>query len=156
MRRAVIATIAIATLLTFTLVRPAFSPAAVWSSGGTQTGIAACYSRRLAGHRTSSGKRYNPNALTAAHTTIPNGTRVQVTNIKNGRSVVVLVNDLLPAHAGGGIIMDVSHRACTELRFGRGGEARVSKSSARTPRPNRDRFSRGAPSVSQLLRSAKL
>jgi hypothetical protein len=58
-----------------------------------ETGIAACYSRHLVGHRTTSGKRYNPNLLTAAHSTIPEGTHVKVTNLDNGKSVVVLVND---------------------------------------------------------------
>jgi peptidoglycan lytic transglycosylase len=91
----------------------------------TQTGIAACYNRRLIGHRTFSGKRYDPNALTASHATISMGTRVKLTNLKNGRTVVVLVNDRMSAHTGGGIIMDISRRACRELKFNRGGEARV-------------------------------
>jgi rare lipoprotein A (peptidoglycan hydrolase) len=67
------------------------------SSGSTEAGIPACYSRRLVGHRTSRGQRYNPNLLTAAHATIPIGTRVKVTNTENGRTVIVLVNDRLSA-----------------------------------------------------------
>jgi rare lipoprotein A len=88
-----------------------------------ETGVAACYSRRLAGHRTTSGQRYDPNALTAAHGTIPAGTHVKVTNLQNGKSVVVVVNDHMSAH--GKIIMDISQRACKELQFGPGGEAKV-------------------------------
>jgi rare lipoprotein A len=88
--------------------------------------VAACYSRRLVGHRTSSGQKYNPNTLTAAHATIPVSTHVKVTNVENGKSVVVVINDDLSAsHAGGGIIIDISHHACKELGFGRGGEPKV-------------------------------
>jgi rare lipoprotein A len=125
MRRAVIAAIAIATLLAFAALPSTFVTASELSSGSTQTGMAACYARRLRGHRTASGKRYNPNALTAAHATLPLGTHVKVTNIENGKSIVLLVNDHMSAHAGGGIIMDISRRACRGLEFGRGGEARV-------------------------------
>lgn len=91
--------------------------------GGTQTGIAACYSQRLAGHRTTSGQKYDPKALTAAHHKIPIGTQVKVTNIENGQSVVVTVNDHLTASRG--IIMDISKQACTDLKFPHGGKAKV-------------------------------
>ena len=91
--------------------------AAESANGGPQTGMAACYSRRLVGHRTTSGQRYDPNALTAAHGTIPAGTHVKVTNLENGKSVVVVVNDHMSAH--GKIIMDISQRACKELQLGR-------------------------------------
>jgi peptidoglycan lytic transglycosylase len=125
MTRTVIATIAIAILLTFAALPAALASASGLSSEDTQTGMAACYARRLTGRRTASGKRYNPDTLTASHATMPVGTHVKVTNIENGKSVVLLVNDHMSAHAGGGIIMDISHRACTKLKFGRGGEARV-------------------------------
>jgi rare lipoprotein A len=91
-------------------------------NNGAQTGAAACYNRRLRGHRTSSGQRYNPKALTAAHATIPVGTHVKITNMQNGKSVVVLINDHL---SSGRIIMDLSQRACKELHFPKGGEAQV-------------------------------
>lgn len=104
---------------------PSFAAAAQSSRGLTQTGLAACYNHRLVGHRTLSGKRYDPNALTASHATIPVGTRVKLTNLHNGRTIVLLVNDRMSAHTGGGIIMDISTRACRELKFDRGGEARV-------------------------------
>jgi len=124
MRRAIIAVIAIATL-SLPTHSPSFAAASQSSRAITQTGIAACYQRRLVGHRTFCAKRYDPNALTASHATIPVGTRVKLTNLQNGRTVVVLVNDRMSAHAGGGIIIDISRRACRELKFGRGGEAKV-------------------------------
>ena len=88
-----------------------------------QNGVAACYSRRLVGHRTTSGQRYDPNALTAAHATIPMGAHVRVTNLENGKSIVVKVNDRMSAHEK--IIMDISERACKELQVGSNGQARV-------------------------------
>ena len=123
MKRSLAAITAIAMLLAL-INRSSLASASELSSGGTETGIAACYSRRLAGHRTASGRRYNPHALTAAHPTIPLGTRVKLTNLGNGRSTVVTVNDRLSAHAGN-IMIDVSKRACRKLDFPRGGEAKV-------------------------------
>ena len=123
MRRAVAAAVTLAAL--FMIGTLAFGAPSELSGGGVETGIAACYSRRLRGHRTSSGKRYNPNALTAAHPTIPIGTQVRVTNVENGLSSVVTVNDRLSKHVGGGIIIDISQRACRELKFPRTGEAKV-------------------------------
>ena len=76
---------------------PAFAEAAAPSAltgavGETQSGMAAVYSRRLSGHRTASGQRYDPNALTASHQTLPFGTKVKVTNVKNGKSAVLRIN----------------------------------------------------------------
>ena len=123
MKKAIITLTAIATLLILADCH-SFALAHELSNGGTESGIAACYSRQLAGHRTSSGKRYNPNALTAAHPTIPLGTKVKLTNLENGRSTVVTVDDRLSAHAGD-IIIDISRRACKDLEFPQGGEAKV-------------------------------
>jgi len=125
MKRGLAVLVATAVLLTLAKFSPSFGAAHELTSAGTETGIAACYSKRLKGHRTSSGQRYNPNALTAAHAKIPMGTQVKVTNIENGRSVVVTVNDHMSAHAGGGIIMDISQRACKELGFPKTGESKV-------------------------------
>jgi rare lipoprotein A len=122
MKRVLAAAIATALLLTFAKLSPSFGAAPEASSAGAQTGIAACYNRRLSGHRNTSGQRYNPNALTSGHSTIPIGTKVKVTNIENGRSVVLTVNDHMSAHH---IIMDISKRACHELKFPRSGEAKV-------------------------------
>jgi len=105
------------------------------SSGTAQTGMGACYSRRLVGHRTTSGERYDPNALTAAHHKLPVETEVKVTNVGNGESVVVKVNDHLGARRG--TIIDLSKQACSDLKFPRGGKARVKVEavSKATPQP---------------------
>ena len=63
-----------------------------------QSGIASVYA--YAGERTASGERAKPSGLTAAHRTLPFGTRVRVTNNSNGRSVVVRINDRGPFVAG--------------------------------------------------------
>jgi rare lipoprotein A len=117
MKRALIIKIAIAALSSFAILTPPLAAAQESPGPNKAMGAAACYSRRLIGHKTSSGQRYNPNALTAAHATIPLGTRVKVTNVENGEVVIVLVNDRLSVHAGGGIIIDISQRACKELNL---------------------------------------
>jgi rare lipoprotein A len=87
--------------------------------GETQTGLAAYYSGRLNGRRTASGERYNQEAMTTAHQTLPFGTRVKVTNTKNNKSVVLRVNDRGPTQQGR--IVDVSKKAARSLGFVRQG-----------------------------------
>ena len=82
-------------------------------AGSTETGLAAVYSNRLHGRKTASGERYDRNALTAAHKTLPYGTRVKVTNNKNHKSVVLRINDRGPTQAGR--ILDISPRAAKAL-----------------------------------------
>ena len=113
---------AVAVAALFTTL-PSLPASAKTSSQGRLTGEAACYGRQLIGHRTTSGQRYDPTALTAAHGRIPLGAHVKVTNLENGKSVVVVINDKMSSH--GKIIMDVSQRACDELAFGPGGKAKV-------------------------------
>ena len=67
----------------------------------------------------ASGGWYNPNALTAAHISLPFGTRVRVTNLRNGRSVIVRINDRGPYIRGR--IIDMSRRAATVLRMRKAG-----------------------------------
>lgn len=62
----------------------------------TKIGYATYYAKRFEGHRTTSGERYRAAKYTAAHLRLPFGTRVKVTNLKNGKSVVVKVNDRGP------------------------------------------------------------
>jgi rare lipoprotein A len=71
----------------------------------------------------ASGGRFNPNALTAAHKTLPFGTRVRVTNLNNGRSVVVKINDRGPYIRGR--IIDLSRRAATVVGMRASGIAPV-------------------------------
>jgi len=65
--------------------------------------------------RTASGERCNPNAMTAAHRTLPFGTKVRVENLRNGRSIVVRINDRGP-YVNGRII-DVTKAAAAKLGF---------------------------------------
>lgn len=77
------------------------------------SGKASWYGGRHHGGPTASGERFNKNALTAAHKTWPMGTRVRVTNLRNGRSVVVRINDRGP-YAKGRVI-DLSEAAAKRL-----------------------------------------
>jgi len=86
-------------------------------------GFASFYASRFHGARTASGERYDETSMTAAHRTLPFGTRVQVTNLGNGRSVVVTITDRGPFARGR--IIDVSRRAARRLDFVRDGTARV-------------------------------
>lgn len=88
----------------------------------SQRGIASWYGPGFAGRRTASGEVFNPHALTAAHRSLPFGTRVQVTSERTGRSVVVRINDRGPF--GGGRIIDLSSGSAHAL--GMGGAAPVS------------------------------
>jgi rare lipoprotein A len=85
-----------------------------------ETGIAAFYG----GGRTASGEVSGPNGLTAAHRTLPFGTKVLVTNVRNGRTVLVRINDRGPY--GRGRIIDLSRAAARELDMISVGTTRVS------------------------------
>lgn len=86
-------------------------------------GVASYYGRELAGNRTASGERFDPAALTAAHRTLPFGTKVQVTNAATGDSVIVTINDRGPFH--GNRLIDVSEAAAKEIGLKRMGSGRV-------------------------------
>jgi rare lipoprotein A len=66
------------------------------SSSYRQSGLASYYADKFQGRSTASGEPYDKNALTGAHRKLPFGTRVRVTNTKNGKSVVVRINDRGP------------------------------------------------------------
>jgi len=85
--------------------------------------IARYYTKRRNGGRTSSGAIYNPQKLTAAHSTLPFGTRVKVVNLTNNRSVVVTVNDRCREHEES--FIDLSRQAARQLGFLRQGKANV-------------------------------
>ncbi len=88
-----------------------------------ETGVASWYGRDFHGKATANGERYDMDTLTAAHRTLPMPTIVRVTNLENGRSLRLRVNDRGP-YARGRII-DVSRRAATLLGFVDKGTARV-------------------------------
>lgn len=87
------------------------------------TGTASFYANEFHGRPTSSGERYNMNDLTCAHRWLPFGTRVRITNLDNGRSVVARVNDRGPWKHGR--IVDVSKAAAAQLDFVRRGTTTV-------------------------------
>ena len=82
-------------------------------------GKIAWYGKEFAGRKTASGQRFNPNAMTMAHKTLPFGTQVKVTNLANNRSVVVRVNDRGPTTPDR--LGDVSLAAAQKLRMVRSG-----------------------------------
>lgn len=89
---------------------------------GTSRGVASFYTEGQ-GQQTASGERYNPTELTAAHPTLPFGTRLQVTNVATGRSVMVRVNDRGPFVKGR--VVDVSYSAAEALGMVNSGIANV-------------------------------
>src|SRR5689334_4307490 len=96
---------------------------AIPASGRSITGIASWYGPGFNGRRTSSGASYNQDDLTAASTVFPLGTELLVTNLSNGRSVRVLVNDHGPFVNGR--VLDLSYRAALALGIVKPGTARV-------------------------------
>jgi rare lipoprotein A len=83
------------------------------SGANAQTGIASVYGAK--GGRTANGEQVSPRALTAAHKTLPFGTRVRVINRRNGRSVTVRINDRGPFVRGR--IIDLTPAAARALGF---------------------------------------
>ena len=83
------------------------------STGFVERGIASWYGRKFQGRRTSSGETYNMYAMTAAHRTLPLPTYLEVVNLRNGKSVIVKVNDRGPFHVNR--IIDLSYVAALKL-----------------------------------------
>jgi rare lipoprotein A len=88
-----------------------------------EVGVASWYGREFQGRPTASGERFDMHDLTAAHRTLPFGTRVKVTNLQSGKSVVVRINDRGP-HKPGRVI-DLSYAAAKQLNLIEPGTARV-------------------------------
>jgi rare lipoprotein A len=86
-------------------------------------GVATWYGRKFQGRRTASGERYDMYAMTAAHTVLPIPSYARVTNLANGRSVVVRINDRGPFHADR--IIDLSYAAAHKLGYVNAGSAKV-------------------------------
>jgi rare lipoprotein A len=89
------------------------------AAGYVERGIASWYGPGFHGGATSNGEKYDMHAMTAAHTTLPLPTHVQVTNLRNGKSVVVRVNDRGPFKDGR--IIDLSYSAAAKLDMLRDG-----------------------------------
>lgn len=86
-------------------------------------GEASFYGHELAGNRTANGERFNPMGMTAAHRTLPLGSKIKVTNKSNGQSVIVRINDRGPfvKHR----LIDVSLGAAHKINMVRAGKAMV-------------------------------
>ena len=93
------------------------------SAGYYATGIASWYGKKFHGRLTSSGEPFDMFKLTAAHRSLPIPAYLKVTNLQNGRSTVVRVNDRGPFHSDR--IIDLSYAAAVKLGFENGGTARV-------------------------------
>ena len=88
-----------------------------------ETGLASWYGEPFHGRKTANGETYDMNQMTAAHKTLPMPTEVRVTNLENGRSIVVTINDRGPfVH---GRILDLSRRSAQLLGVIRKGPAKV-------------------------------
>ena len=85
--------------------------------------MASYYGNEFAGKRTANGEKFNPHGLTAAHRTLAFGTKVRVTNLTNGKDVVVRVNDRGPW--GRGRVIDISLGAAKKIGMHRSGTAKV-------------------------------
>ena len=93
------------------------------AKGFSETGVASWYGDKFHGRKTASGERYNQRDLTAAHKTLPFGTKVRVKNTQNGKSVFVRINDRGPFTKGR--IIDVSRGAAKKLGMIKSGTAKV-------------------------------
>lgn len=101
-----------------------------------ERGVASWYGRKFHGEKTSSGETYDMYAMTAAHPTLPLPSYARVTNLANGRSVVVRVNDRGPFHPGR--IIDLSYAAAHRIGIAQAGSGQVEVESV---------FASGAPAT---------
>ena len=88
-----------------------------------ESGLASYYGPEFAFRRTANGEMFDPHRMTAAHRSLPFNTRIRVTNLANGRRVVLRINDRGPYRKGR--ILDLSYAAAKRLGFAKGGLARV-------------------------------
>jgi rare lipoprotein A len=105
------------------IASPAFAKINRHAEQGSEQGIASTYSMKLMGHTTASGAVLDRDGMTAAHKKLPFGTRLLVTNKRNGRKVVVTVTDRGPYKKGR--IIDLSPAAASQLGMRRAGLATV-------------------------------
>ncbi|WP_035273673.1 septal ring lytic transglycosylase RlpA family protein [Desulfogranum japonicum] len=89
----------------------------------SETGIASFYSQKLQSRRTASGEKFNNQAMTAAHRTLPFGTKVLVTNVANNKSVSVKINDRGPFVKGR--IIDLTRSAFSRIAHTNKGKIKV-------------------------------
>jgi rare lipoprotein A len=120
MMRAVLVAALLNALLSINAVR---QQAANASTSDVQKGVAAFYSQKMEGHKTACGGTYVASEMTTAHRTLPCGTKVRITNTRNGKSVEATVNDRGPTSRK--CIVDVSRAVAEELDFVKQGTTTV-------------------------------
>ena len=127
--------LSVAVVLVLCLSAPLLTGCAASSSRNTarggavsESGVASYYAHKYHGRTTASGERFNMNDMTAAHKTLPFGTRVRVTNVSNGKSVTVRINDRGPFVKGR--VIDLSLAAAKKLDMVNAGLAEVQLRSA--------------------------
>ena len=104
------------------VIKTSYSPSSA-TTKIAQSGVASYYGPGFHGRRTANGETFNMHAMTAAHRTLPFGTQLKVTNLSNGRTAIVRVNDRGPyAH---GRIIDLSVAAAKQIGSTGSGTARV-------------------------------
>ncbi len=121
------------------------------SEGYRERGVASWYGGDFHGRKTSSGERYDMHAMTAAHPTLPIPTWVEVTNLGNGKHVIVKINDRGPFVDQR--LIDLSHAAASALDMVRTGTARVEVRAVDAP-PEATARNRGHPSASSTSASS--
>lgn len=99
------------------------APASSREVSGTETGLASFYSENYNGRKTANGEIYHSAKLTAAHKTLPFGTKVKVTNLSNGKSVKVRINDRGPFIPGR--IIDLTRAAARKIDMENAGVVKV-------------------------------
>ena len=104
------------------VIKTSYSPSSA-TTKIAQSGVASYYGPGFHGRRTANGEAFDMHAMTAAHRTLPFGTKVKVTNLANGKSAIVRVNDRGP-YANGRII-DLSVAAAKQIGSTSSGTARV-------------------------------
>jgi rare lipoprotein A len=102
---------------------PIATPSAQPTVRSVSNGQASWYGPGFYGNRTANGEVFRPGTLTAAHRTLPFGTKVRVTNLWNGRTAVVRINDRGPFH--GNRVIDLAHGAANQLGVVASGVAQV-------------------------------
>ncbi len=106
----------------------------LWAQAGyVEEGMASYYAASFEGLRTASGEKYSRTAYTAAHRTLPFGTRVKVTHLRTGKVTIVRINDRGPQRPGR--IIDLSEAAARELGILAEGVARVRVEVIESPKP---------------------
>jgi len=96
---------------------------ALAAAQGAEEGIANFYSDKYQGKKLASGEKYDKNKLTASHKTLAFGTKVKVTNLDNGKSVVVTINDRMKK--SNPAVIDVTRKAAQDLDFVKAGKTKV-------------------------------